>query len=265
MQVNVFGIGDVVGKPGKQIIKAKLPRIIKEEGIDLVIANGENISGGSGIVPKDADELLSIGIDVITCGDHVWSKKEIVPYIYSSKKVLRPANYPSESPGLGATIVETQKGILIGVIHVQGRTFMKQYIDCPFKTAKRIAENFREKTKIIVVDMHAEATSEKIALGWYLDGLVSFIFGTHTHIQTADERILPRGTAYITDIGMTGPFDSILGRKVDKVLYRFLTQMPSYFDVATDDVHLCGAIATIDTGTGIATGIKRFNISDSQF
>jgi hypothetical protein len=260
--INVFAVGDIVGKPGRRVIKAKLGEILDREKIDLVIANGENASGGSGIVPKDAEELLSLGIDVITCGDHVWAKREIVPYIHSSRRVLRPANYPEDNPGLGATLLYAKNGTPIGIIHVQGRIFMRQQIDCPFKIARKIAEDFRERARIIVIDMHAEATSEKVAFGWYMDGLVSFIFGTHTHIQTADERILPKGTAYITDIGMTGPFDSVLGRKVEKVLHRFLTQMPAHFDVASDNLWLCGAIASIDETTGLAQGIKRVAISD---
>lgn len=264
MKLKILAIGDIIGRPGRDIIKKHLRNLIAKEHINFTIANAENVSGGSGIMPKEADELFASGLNVLTGGDHIWSKKEIVPYIYSCPGLLRPANYPEESPGKGFGIFESSNSATLGVIHVQGRTFMKISADCPFKTAKKLVDTIREKTKVIVVDMHAEATSEKVAFGWYLDGLVSFVFGTHTHIQTADERILPNGTAYITDLGMTGPHDSVIGRRTDRILHRFLTQMPAHYDVATGDIRLSGAIVTIDSTTGRAEEIRRVMIFDND-
>ncbi|OHB69402.1 MAG: metallophosphoesterase [Planctomycetes bacterium RBG_16_43_13] len=257
MKTKILAIGDIVGKPGAGIIKKHLHKFATEQHIDLVIGNAENVAGGSGITPRDADELISAGVNVITAGDHVWAKREIIPYISSSERLIRPANYPDDNPGKGYTCVEAKNGAMVGVMHIQGRVFMATPVDSPFKVAKKIADELHQKTKIVIVDMHAEATSEKIAIGWYLDGIVSFIFGTHTHIQTADERILPLGTAYITDLGMTGPYDSVIGRRTDRVLHKFVTQMPAPFDVATGDVRLCGAIATINSDTGRADEIRR--------
>lgn len=257
MIIKILAIGDIVGKPGRTIIEQKLKGFVQQERIDLVIGNGENVAGGNGITQKEAEQLFAAGVHVITGGDHVWGKREIIPYLDSSQRLLRPANYPEECPGRGSTIVETLNGIKVGVIHVLGRTFMNPHTSCPFKTMKRLCDEIRQTTPVIVIDMHAEVTSEKIASGWYLDGTASFIFGTHTHVQTADERILPRGTAYITDVGMTGPYESILGRKIEAVLHRFLTQMPAPFDIATDDVRLCGATAEVDSNNGRAVSIKR--------
>jgi hypothetical protein len=257
MELRVLAIGDIVGRPGREIISRCLSNLVQRHGIDFVIANAENASGGSGITPKEADELFKQGIDVLTAGDHVWAKKDIVPYIHRQIRLLRPANYPQEAPGRGASMFVTSRGISVGVIHVQGRIYMGTPADCPFKTARRWAEEFRKSTSVILLDMHAEATSEKIAIGWYMDGVTSFVFGTHTHVQTADERILPHGTAYITDIGMTGPYDSIIGRRIDRVLHKFITQMPSHFEVATNNVWLCGAMVTIQVETGQAIEIKR--------
>lgn len=264
MKVKILGIGDIVGKPGRNIIRDRLKRFVADQHIDFVVGNGENLSGGSGIMPYEADEMFLSGVHVITGGDHVWGKKEIIPYIDQQPRLLRPANYPPENPGRGHTIMEAANGVKVGVIHVQGRVFMNNMqADCPFKAARRLCDEILKTTPVIVVDMHAEATSEKIAIGWYLDGTASFIFGTHTHIQTADERILPNGTAYITDAGMTGPYESVIGRKTDRVLHKFLTQMPSHFEVATGDVRLCGAVATVDSETGRASAIHRVVIYEN--
>ncbi len=257
MKVRILAIGDVVGKPGRTIIKERLGEIVRKELVDCVIANGENLAGGSGLMPSEADELFAAGVSVITGGDHVWGKKEIIPYIDRTPRLLRPANYPDHQPGKGFVVFETQNGAKVGVIHLQGRVFMNVHCDCPFQVVRRIMNELRPRTSVIAVDMHCEATSEKVAMGWWLDGQASFVFGTHTHIQTADERVLPQGTAYITDCGMTGPYESVIGRRIDRVLHRFTTGMPAHFEVAAGDVRLCGALATIDSETGRALEVKR--------
>jgi len=257
MKVRILAIGDVVGKPGRAIILNRLGDYCRKELVDCVVANGENLAGGSGLLPVEADELFKAGVHVITGGDHIWGKKEIIPYIDRTPGLIRPANYPTDQPGKGYTIVETASGVKVGVLHLQGRVYMNVPCDCPFLTAKKVVAELREKTNVIAVDMHCEATSEKVAMGWWLDGQASFVFGTHTHIQTADERVLPQGTAYITDCGMTGPYESVIGRRVDRVLHRFTTGMPAHFEVATGDVRLCGALATIDAGSGRALEVKR--------
>jgi metallophosphoesterase (TIGR00282 family) len=254
--MRILFIGDIVGSPGRKAVGELLPKIKKREKIDLVIANGENVAGGSGITPPLADELLGYGVDVITSGDHVWKRKEIVEKLESDRRVLRPANYPREAPGFGSTVVETKSKAKAGVICLTGRVFM-QAVECPFRVAKEEIEKIRQATNIIVVDIHAEATSEKIAIGWYLDGLVSAILGTHTHVQTADEKILPGGTAYLTDAGMTGPFDSVIGRKKEQILTRFVTQMPARFEMADGDIQLHGVVIEVDDKTGKALSIKR--------
>ena len=257
--MRILFIGDIVGSPGRKAIKNILPEVVGKEKIEFVAANGENAAGGSGLTPDICEELLSYGIDVITSGDHIWKKREIVQYITLSKNVLRPLNYPNGVPGLGATVVKTSKGNKVAVVNLVGRVFMEA-VESPFTTSKKEIEVLRKETPIILVDMHAEATSEKIALGWFLDGMVSAIIGTHTHVQTADEKILPNKTAYVTDCGMTGPFNGVIGRKKEQILARFLTQMPTRFEMAEDDVRLNGVIVDIDTKTGKAKSIKRVNI-----
>ena len=257
MKVRILAIGDVVGKPGRSIIVHRLGEYCRQELVDCVIANGENLAGGSGLMPAEADELFKAGVHVITGGDHIWGKKEIIPYIDRTPGLIRPANYPAEQPGKGHVVIETRSGAKVGVIHLQGRVFMNTPCEDPFATAKKIIQELRPKTNVIAVDMHCEATSEKVAMGWWLDGQASFVFGTHTHIQTADERILPQGTAYITDCGMTGPYESVIGRRIDRVLHRFTTGMPAHFEVATGDVRICGALATVDAGSGRALEVKR--------
>lgn len=260
MKIRLLAIGDIVGRPGREILREKLPAFCREKAVDGVIANAENIAGGAGITPADAEELFRSGVTVITAGDHVWNKQEIIPYIASNPRLLRPVNYPVEQPGRGASVVDLPNGVKIGVVHVQGRVFMNTHADCPFATVKRAVEELRRQTPVIVVDVHCEATSEKIGMGWWLDGKVSFIFGTHTHVQTADDQILPQGTAYITDVGMTGPYDGVIGRRTDRVLHRFTTGMPARFDVAEKDVRICGAMAVIDAATGRAENIERVTI-----
>jgi len=221
------------------------------------VVNAENAAGGAGITPPVARDLFLAGVDCLMSGDHIWDKKEILEVIDRDERILRPCNYPDGIPGRGATVLRAENGIPVGVINTIGRVFMREQFDCPFKMTKHWAEELREKTPIVIVDMHAEATSEKIALGWYLDGAVSAIFGTHTHIQTADERILQKGTGYLTDVGMTGSYDSVLGREVEQVLKRFLTQMPTRFEVATKNIQLWGAIFDIDETTGRTRSIQR--------
>lgn len=245
-----------MGKPGREAVRLLLPKVRKEQGIDLAIANAENAAGGSGITPQIAQDLYSYGLDVLTSGDHIWKHKEIMETLNTEERLLRPLNYPLAAPGKGLTVVRTKKGLSVGIVNLEGRVFMST-IECPFRCAREAVEQLKEKTQVIIVDMHAEATSEKIALGWFLDGRVSAVLGTHTHVQTADEKILPQGTAYITDAGMTGPFDSVIGRKYEAVLERFLTQVPVRFEMAEENVQMHGVVVEIDEKTGKAGAIKR--------
>jgi metallophosphoesterase (TIGR00282 family) len=254
--MKILFIGDIVGKPGREAVRILLPEVKKKYSVDLCIANAENVAGGSGLTPKLAEELFSFGLNMLTSGDHIWKRREILEVIDSEMRILRPENYPPPAPGRGYGIIKTKKGKTAGVINLEGRVFMSS-LDCPFKCAKEALEQIKEKTRVIIVDMHAEATSEKIAMGWFLDGMVSAVLGTHTHVQTADERILPGGTAYITDLGMTGPYDSVIGRKVEQILARFLTQMPVRFEMAIDNVQLRGVVLDVDEKTGKANSIER--------
>ncbi|MFH1191377.1 MAG: TIGR00282 family metallophosphoesterase [Candidatus Omnitrophota bacterium] len=254
--MKILFIGDIVGSPGREAIKRLVACLKQEFQIDFVIANAENASGGSGITSKVAAELFVSGVDVLTSGDHIWKKAEIFELINQEERILRPLNFPSGAPGRGASVFKAKNGAKVGVININGRVFMEA-LECPFKAALKAAEELAGETKIIIVDIHAEATSEKIALGWYLDGKVSAIFGTHTHIQTADEKILPQGTAYITDVGMTGPYESVIGRRVEDVLTRFLSSIPVRFQVAQEDIQLHGALVEIDEATGRARSILR--------
>lgn len=258
--MRVLIIGDIVGRPGREAVRKIVPTLVEKEDIEFVIANGENAAGGSGLTPSICDELLSNQIDVITSGDHIWKKKEIIDYIAVTKHVLRPLNYPKGVPGIGATIVQSRKENKIAVINLTGRVFMEA-LDNPFTTSSEEIKKLKKQTPIIIVDIHAEATSEKIALGYHLDGLASVVVGTHTHVQTADEKILAKGTAYITDCGMTGPFDGIIGRKREQILTRFITQMPVRFEMAEGNVRLNGIMVDIDEKTGKADSIKRIDIS----
>ncbi len=254
--MKILFIGDVVGAPGRSALEALVPKIKKREGIDFVIANGENVAAGSGVTPALAAELFGYGADVITSGDHIWKRKEMVVELGADKRLLRPANYPAGAPGFGYGIFEAGPGRNIGILNLVGRVFMTA-VECPFRTAKEIVDKIKDRARIIIVDMHAEATSEKIALGYYLDGQVSAVLGTHTHVQTSDEKILPGGTAFISDVGMTGPFDGVIGRKKEQIIRRFLTQLPSKFEMAEGDIQLHGVILDVDDKTGRALSIKR--------
>jgi 2',3'-cyclic-nucleotide 2'-phosphodiesterase len=254
--MKILFIGDIVGKPGREAVERLVPAMRKECGIDFVIANAENSSGGSGITAETAGELFNASVDVLTSGDHIWKRKEIFELIRSEPKIIRPINYPPGAPGYGSGIFQTAGGVKVGVINALGRVFLEP-LECPFRTVRAAVEQIRKETSVILVDIHAEATSEKIALGWYLDGDVSAVVGTHTHVQTADERVLPKGTAYITDAGMVGPFDSVLGRRVENVLERFLSSVPVRFEVASENVQMHGVIIDIDERTGTARSITR--------
>jgi len=255
--VTVFFIGDVIGEPGRKALFLSLSKMINKKKVDLVLANGENASGGFGITGKIAGKLYSYGVDCITTGNHVWRNKEIFKFISEDPKLIRPANYPKETPGKGWIIIEKNE-VKIAVLNLLGRVFMEP-LECPFKTAHKEVSILRKQTKIILIDFHGEATSEKVAMGWYMDGMVSAVIGTHTHVQTADERILPGGTAYITDIGMTGPFDSIIGMKKENALRKFVTMLPTKFSVAENDIRINGVVITIDKETGRALMIERIN------
>ncbi|MBI4343201.1 MAG: TIGR00282 family metallophosphoesterase [Candidatus Omnitrophica bacterium] len=254
--MRILLIGDVVGRPGRVIVQKLLVGLRDELRLDFVIANCENAAGGAGITPSTADELFSAGVDVLTSGNHVWKKREAYDLLRRDHRVLRPANYPEDCPGGGSVVVESLGGQKVGVVNVMGRVFMEP-LACPFKTAEREVAKVREQTPVIIVDMHAEATSEKVAMGWFLDGKVSCVFGTHSHVPTADERLLPGGSAFITDVGMTGPYDSVIGRRVDQILQRFLTSMPVKSEVADGNVQLRGLLIEVDPPTGKATSVER--------
>jgi metallophosphoesterase (TIGR00282 family) len=257
--MRVLFIGDIFGKPGRRLVHEKMQSLLHEHRIDFCIANIENAAAGFGVTPKIADEFLNSDIDILTSGNHIWDKRGIIPYISEQPRLLRPHNYPKTTPGSGIYIGNTDCGVRIGVLNLQGRVFMLD-IDCPFTTGLEAIENIRKQTSVIIVDFHAEATSEKQAMGWYLKGQVSAVIGTHTHVQTADERILPGGTAFITDIGMTGPHDSVIGSIPDLSIDRFLRQIPNRLEPANGNVKLCGVIIDIDESTGLATAIQRLNI-----
>ena len=235
-----------------------LPKLMSDE-VDFIIANGENASGGMGITPQTADQLFNMGVNCITSGNHIWRKKEVIPFLEGEPRLLRPANYPRGAPGRGDGIYMTENGTKVGVLNLEGQVFMRA-LESPFKTAEEQVSYLRKETQVIIIDFHAEATSEKMALGWFLDGEVSAVLGTHTHVQTADERVLPGGTAYITDVGMTGPRDSVIGVKKEIALERFLTLLPNKFEPASGSMELQGAIVEIDEGTGLSLGIRRIKM-----
>lgn len=260
-KVVLLMIGDIVGRPGRSILREKLPFLKKEYDVDLVVANGENAAGGNGITQKIAQELFISGIDFLTMGNHVWDNKDVFNFIEEETKIIRPANYPLGTPGQGYRIIKLENGIEVAIINISGRTFMNN-LDCPFQTIDKILDKTKDITSIVIVDFHAEATSEKKAMGWYLDGRVTLVAGTHTHVQTADERILPNGTAYITDIGMTGPINSVLGIEKDIVIKKFITQLPVRFEVAKGPAQINGIIVEIDAHTGKAQNIQRIDIKE---
>jgi 2',3'-cyclic-nucleotide 2'-phosphodiesterase len=254
--VKILFIGDIVGEPGRKAVTALAPALRERHGIDVIIANGENSAGGSGITPKTADEIFSGGVDVITTGDHLWDQKEVTALLDRESRFLRPSNYPAGTPGQGSGIFQFPGLPSVGVLNLQGRVFMPD-LDNPFVIAQLEVERLRRTTRVIIVDMHAEATSEKIAIARMLDGQVSAVIGTHTHVQTADEQIFPGGTAYLSDAGFTGPHESVLGREIQPVIARFLTYTPQRFGVAKERVFLQGALIEIDNATGKALRIDR--------
>jgi metallophosphoesterase (TIGR00282 family) len=254
-------IGDVIGKPGRQALKRLLPKLVDERRADYVIVNVENLAGGFGVTPETLAELEDLPIHCMTTGNHVWDKKEVVDLFEREPRLLRPANYPDGNAGRGLHLGETAAGIPVATINLEGQVFMKN-LDSPFVVADRLIASLAGKAKVVFVDMHAEATSEKQAMGVYLDGRASAVVGTHTHVPTADERILPGGTAFLTDAGMTGPYEGVIGFRSDRVLQRFLLQTPASFEVAKRDVRLAGALIEIDESTGRATAIERLLIPD---
>jgi 2',3'-cyclic-nucleotide 2'-phosphodiesterase len=258
--VRILFIGDIVGKPGRELVRRGLGVLVDHHNIDVVIANAENAAAGFGITREIGEHLLDWGVEVMTSGNHIWDKKEALDYIGIEPRLLRPANYPAGAPGNGSYLARTQHGESIGVINIMGRVFMLT-IDDPFTVVQREIDKLRERTRTIFVDFHAEATSEKIAMGWHLDGKVSAVVGTHTHVQTADERILPKGTAYLTDVGMTGPHDSIIGVEIEPALGRFLTALPAKFETATGNPRLNAVVVETDPKTGLAVDIERLSVS----
>jgi len=261
--MRILFIGDIVGRPGRQLVRTGLAGMVSRHEIDFVIANAENAAAGFGITREIGDELLDLGVDVMTSGNHIWDKREALDYIGTESRLLRPANYPAGAPGNGSYVARSRGGHSVGVVNVMGRVFMLQ-IDDPFAVVLREIDALRQRARIVFVDFHAEATSEKMAMGWHLDGKATAVVGTHTHVQTADERILPKGTAYLTDVGMTGPHDSVIGVEVEPALSRFLTGMPSRFETATANPRLNAVIIDADEKTGLATDIERLSYSQDE-
>jgi metallophosphoesterase (TIGR00282 family) len=261
--MKVLFIGDIVGRPGRELIRKGLAALVERHDVDCVIANAENAAAGFGITKDIGDAILGWGVDVMTSGNHIWDKKEAIDYIATERRLLRPANYPPGVPGRGSVVATTKDGRAVGVVNVMGRVFMTS-LDDPFAVVLKEIESVRARTKIVIVDFHAEATSEKVAMGWHLDGKASLVVGTHTHVQTADERVLPHGTAYLTDAGMTGPHDSIIGMDREGALARFRTGMPSRFEPATGNPRLNGVVVEADEATGRALGVRRISYSEAD-
>ena len=260
--MRILLIGDIVGKPGRRVIVHHLRSVIEREGLDLVVANGENAAAGSGITPEIYRELCAAGVDCLTLGDHIYRRREIVPVLETEPNIVKPANFPNTAPGREVAIVRARNGVEVAVMSLLGRVFMRP-VDCPFNAADRVLSSLPPELRVIVVDMHAEATSDMQLMGRYLDGRVSAVLGTHTHVPTADETVFPGGTAFQCDVGMTGPYESILGREIDRVMETTRTFLPTQFDVAADDVRLCGTIVDIDPTTGRATGITRLRVDET--
>ena len=254
-------IGDIVGRPGRDLLRHGLSALAAHHNVDLIIVNVENAASGHGITPDIANDLFEYGVHVMTGGNHTWDKKEIFPYIAKQPRMIRPANYPEGAPGLGRYVAKAENGVKVGVINAMGRVFMTP-LDDPFRGVLDQIDLVRaEGAQLVFVDFHAEATSEKVAMGWHLDGKVTAVVGTHTHVQTADERVLPKGTAYITDVGMTGPHDSVIGVDRTAIVHRFLSAMPQRFETATENPRLNGVVVQADETTGFATSITRINVS----
>ncbi len=258
--MRILFIGDIVGKPGRDLIRVGLSALIDYHAIDFVIANVENAAGGFGITREIGDQLLDAGVEVMTSGNHIWDKREALDYIGVEPRLLRPANYPAGVPGNGTYLARSRSGVSVAVVNLMGRVFMLN-LDDPFAAALHLVDTLKARTRIIFVDFHAEATSEKLAMGWHLDGKVTAVVGTHTHVQTADERILPQGTAYLTDAGMTGPHDSIIGVEIEPALSRFLNALPSKFETATANPRLNGVVVEADEATGRAVDVERISYS----
>ena len=258
--IRLLFIGDIVGKPGRELTQRAIPPLIDRYSIDLVIANVENAAGGFGITREIGESIRGYGVDVMTSGNHIWDKKEVIEYIPTQPRLIRPANYPEKVPGHGYYEATTALGDMVTVINIMGQVFMAN-LDNPFRIVLETLEKLRNRTPIILVDFHAETTSEKMAMGWYLNGKVTAVVGTHTHVQTADNRVLSDGTAYITDVGMTGPHDSVIGVNKQAALTRFLSGMPARFETETDDPRLNGVVITADSTTGLATDIERISLS----
>lgn len=261
--MRVLFIGDIVGKPGRQIVGRAIRGLVQTEGLDLVIANAENAAGGAGLTPANYRELMAAGVDAITLGDHIYRHREIAEVLERESNIVKLANYPPTAPGKDFMVVTARNGVQVGIFNLLGRVFMRP-VDCPWQAADRVLAQLPTEVKVIFVDLHAEATSDMQLMGRYLDGRVSAVLGTHTHVATADEQILPGGTAFQCDVGMTGPYDSILGRRVDRVLETTMSFNPTHFDVATGDVRLCGSIVDVDPATGRATGIRRVCVDEEQ-
>ena len=259
--MKVLFIGDIFGEPGRRALARAVPRLVGQRQIDIVIGNGENAAGGFGITPELAEELFDLGLAVITTGNHAWDKREILDYFPREPRLLRPANYPDGVPGHGSVVVESAGGEKLGVLQLMGRAYMPT-LDCPFQVAKKELAALKKRTAAVIVDMHAEATSEKMAMGHYLDGEVVAVVGTHTHVQTADDQILPKGTAYLTDIGMTGPLHSVIGVRKELAIEKFLTGMPRRFEVASGPSVFCAVLLELDARLGKALSIERIRIID---
>jgi len=259
--VKVLFIGDIFGEPGRRALTRAVPRLVGQRQIDIVIGNGENAAGGFGITPELAEELFDLGLAVITTGNHAWDKREILDYFPREPRLLRPANYPDGVPGHGSVVVESAGGEKLGVLQLMGRAYMPT-LDCPFQVAKKELAALKKRATAVIVDMHAEATSEKMAMGHYLDGEVVAVVGTHTHVQTADDQILPKGTAYLTDIGMTGPLHSVIGVRKELAIEKFLTGMPRRFEVASGPSVFCAVLLELDARLGKALSIERIRIID---
>ena len=262
-EIRLLFLGDIVGKPGRELVRRGLPSLIEHHNVDLVIANAENSAAGRGITREIGDQLLNWGVDVMTSGNHIWAQREAIDYIGAEARLLRPANFPAGVPGNGSYLARTAQGRPVGVINVMGRVFMQE-LDNPFQRVLEEIEAMRSRTRIIFVDFHAEATSEKIAMGWHLDGKVTAVIGTHTHVQTADEQILPGGTAYLTDVGMTGPHDGVIGVDKRPVIDKFLRGMPVRMETATGNPRLNGILIAADEATGKATSIQRLSLSAKE-
>lgn len=257
MQLKLLCVGDLVGTPGRRALRQGIEALVPKHKIDCVIVNAENAAGGSGLTPAIYEKILQYGTHLVTLGDHIYRRREIIPVLETHDQIVRPANLPVSAPGKMFAVHETATNHKIAVVSLLGRIFMKTPVDCPYAAIDKVLSSIPRDVKVVVVDMHAEATSEKIALGWHLDGRVSVVFGTHTHVPTADECVLPGGTAYISDLGMTGPYDSVLGRVKESVLRAMTTAVPTPFDVACNDVRLSGIIVSVDSDTGKAVSIER--------